>query len=308
MSQGVKLTLTQAKEIAGDIVGLLRPHVEWIAVAGAVRRGAAETSDIDIVLIPRKSYKSFTESLLERPGFEKAKLGERGVTRWGDKLRVLSYRGVPVELAVCDELNRGYILWLKTGPQSKANQANRYLMTRLAKAPFALKSGYVWYGTNKVRTGDEETFFALCGLTYIPPGNRSVTAYREAFDSHAGFPDPGEYVDKQQATLFDLDKHAAYADPPNLPAGDIKNDQPASPHFEWERPWLDDTGYVWVYVGYGEWVLKPVDSADAKTRLSALNLMSPAARENEAHRLRHWLDVNGRVAVSFTRMVDLLTA
>ena len=48
-----EIRLEEAKRIAGDLVAMLSPHCERIAVAGSIRRQRPVVHDLDLVLIPR---------------------------------------------------------------------------------------------------------------------------------------------------------------------------------------------------------------------------------------------------------------
>ncbi len=47
------LRLSEAQDIAGKILELLKPACENIRIAGSVRRGASQVNDIEIVALPR---------------------------------------------------------------------------------------------------------------------------------------------------------------------------------------------------------------------------------------------------------------
>lgn len=65
-----------------------------------------------------------------------------------------------------------------------------------------------------------------------------------------------------------------------------QDDQP----FDWVTPWLDESGCVWVYRGYGVFVLLPPDHEYARLRMRVLD-ENRLIRESEAKRLRTQLDI-----------------
>ena len=75
---------------------------------------------------------------------------------------------------------------------------------------------------------------------------------------------------------------------------------------QWAAPWLDESGCVWVYRGYGLWVLLPPDHEYVALRLRVLD-NDRRKRESEAKRLRTLLDIEAAHAVR-RRMAEQLEA
>jgi hypothetical protein len=75
---------------------------------------------------------------------------------------------------------------------------------------------------------------------------------------------------------------------------------------EWVAPWLDASGCVWVYRGYGIFVLLPTDHEYAILRLRCLD-RDRRLRESEARRLQTLLDIE-KAHMGRRRMADQLEA
>jgi hypothetical protein len=172
----MKLELAQA--IGQLFVDWIAPHCEWVRVAGSVRRGCEEVKDIEIVVTPKATLMSFLDQAVERGEISKALYGQQQRPRWGSKYRGLMFSGARIELFTCDDDNRGWIYYLRTGP----GDLNKQLMGKIKhQSPYRLDGGYIWYGTQRLSVPTEDAFFAILGIDPIEPGNRSAEQYRIAF-------------------------------------------------------------------------------------------------------------------------------
>lgn len=173
-----------ALDAAREMCDLLRPHCDRIEIAGSVRRGKVDPKDIEIVAVGDSRLLKRTDELLHtgvitqaRYGDARAKDGQVGTVRWGEKYRGFMFAGWRVELFTATEQNFGAIYWLRTGP----GDANTWLMKFLnwVNAPFRLKEGY-WtaLGGTRLNTPDERNTFELLNIPYLDPANRSEAAYQ----------------------------------------------------------------------------------------------------------------------------------
>lgn len=104
----------------------------------------------------------------------------------GESYRGILYKYLRVEIFSADKDNWGYILWLRTGPDSEKNRANTYLVTKLQASPFELRGGYLWdrLTLKKISVPDEFTFFVtLLGFPHVPaPDKRNINIYKWLFE------------------------------------------------------------------------------------------------------------------------------
>jgi hypothetical protein len=287
MSQGQKLPAATVQPIALELVDLLQPACEWFSIGGSLRRQSNTVGDVEVIVIPKDEYWTLTDKLLADGVVTHAK--PKG---WGPKYRKMMFRGVKFDVFLCDEMNRGYIHWLRTGP-AEANQA---LVTLIKdKAPFAVQDGYVWMGEKRLRINLEDDWFDLLGIPFIEPKNRNAGFYHKLFKekSHQ-YGDPTRYlppVPKQTAMftsdqLQDFEWRAAQRHEDATPGKDVKKSK--ADLFEWEKPWLCADGKVWVHVGYGQYEAFPQDDPRALTRLCVLRNVG-AVQHGDRIQLESWL-------------------
>jgi DNA polymerase (family X) len=170
--------------VAGELVHLLGPVCERIAIAGSLRRGKADVGDVEILFVPRMEERpvdmfatspfSLADEAIQRlldAGTLTTRPNITGGTTWGDlnKLALHAASGIPVDLFTASEDNWFNYLVCRTGP-AESNQ-------RIATAAHNL--GWQWnpYGpgfthreTSEQRAcHSEEAVFAFVGLPFHPP-------------------------------------------------------------------------------------------------------------------------------------------
>lgn len=189
-----------ARAAAEKLIELLEPHVEWIEVAGSLRRGKDDVKDVEIVAIPGPGFWDYTDRLVVSGTIAKADYG--GQVRWGQKYRGLIYEGARVEIFLCDQNNRGWIFFLRTGPGSM----NQSLVTRIKKlAPFTVRDGYIWHGERKLRINTEADWFKLLGIPWIEPSQRDNLMKAFAPPHHWG--DPEAFALPHTITIYTAQMH-----------------------------------------------------------------------------------------------------
>jgi hypothetical protein len=187
--------------VIGEMVELLRPACERIEVAGSVRRGKLEVKDAEVVIIPTPDLLPLTETLIEYGTAQYALYGEKLTKRWGNSYRGLMFKGIKCELFMTTADAWGYQYWLRTGP----GDANTFIMRWLAykKAPVRFQDGYGWYSANwqlipkgkeqkwhaadrqRLRIASEEDLFAVLGMPFIPPAERTEMVYKKLLGNRA---------------------------------------------------------------------------------------------------------------------------
>lgn len=288
MSSDAKRPAAEVRPIAEALVALLRPHTEWIDIAGSLRRGAKQVGDIEVVAIPLPSFYEFTDAMIDQGDAAKARYGAKQMTRWGKKLRGLIFRDVKCELYLVDHDNRGFLYWLRTGPDNAQDRANTFVVTKIkyGHAPFRIEGGYVWIGQEKLRVETERDWFDLLGIPYLEPGERSVKTYTRLFAKGHRGGDVNRFRVQQQRLFSFQDTREV-----ELSTGDpgIGSKKKQTKPFDWEAPWLLPDGSVWLYTGYGQFAAASIEDKRVLAHLEWLR-QYPSLRESEQRRLQSWLD------------------
>lgn len=188
-----RLALADARMVIGELVELLRPACERIEIAGSVRRNKPEVHDAEVVIIPTPDLLPLTDDLIQYGTAQYALYGEKRTKRWGNDYRGLLFKGVKCELWMSPADSWGYKLWLRSGP----GDANKYIMNWLGlkhvNAPVRFQGGYGWYSRNwthngkawvavdkqRLRIASEEDLFAVLGMPFIPPSERTEMVYKK---------------------------------------------------------------------------------------------------------------------------------
>lgn len=261
MSTGDKSPRDIALPIAQRLAALLMPACDWLQIAGSLRRGKSEVGDIELVATPKivsgqNALWWLLAALLEEGSITKTLITDkngREYTRWGEKYRTLTFQDVKVDIFLCDEQNRGYQYWLRTGP----GEANEWL-AKAAKgsSPFTLRGGYFWYGEQKLTVPDEATLFRLFGMPFIPPAQRTAEAYKTHLNkTHAWgevmtcLPPPASPA-PQQATMKGFGVREWFTEKEEAAAASQQAVPPVD-RWDWKAPWLHEaTGKVWISNGW----------------------------------------------------------
>lgn len=200
-----RIPLTDAQFIAAEIIALLTPACERIAVAGSVRREKPTVGDIEIVAMPQMHYALdlFGDSapehnvdLLDKlcdvllmEGTLAHRLDKNGRRAWGYRYKrgiFTSQTGqrVPLDLfSVLPPAQWGVIYTIRTGP---SEFSHALVMDR--RYGGAMPSGWMVRGgqllaagpDKVVETPEEQDFFAALGLPWIPPSERSLERLKAA--------------------------------------------------------------------------------------------------------------------------------
>ena len=133
-------------------------HCKKFKVCGSYRRGKSESGDVDIVIIPKESFKSWFESL----GFPKY---------FGRFANSLLINKVQVDFFLCDEFSYPTAVMTWTGSRG----FNIMMRGKSFDAGYTYtRHGMFHRETNKIVEGIKEEFeiFNLIGIEYIPPEKR----------------------------------------------------------------------------------------------------------------------------------------
>lgn len=177
MSDGPKMSLPFARNLANHMLEILSPDCERIEIAGSIRRQKPEVSDIEIVLIPKPIHDLFgyplfgagrIEEALIRDGFELLKNGDHF------KQARLPGGQVNFDIFLTTPEKFGVILTIRTG----SADFSHWLVTSKQQggalpSNMTVKDGrLVMMGSVPVATPEEQNFFDAIRLDWIPPEQR----------------------------------------------------------------------------------------------------------------------------------------
>lgn len=190
MADKTRIPLEHARLLADEVVALLEPSCDRIAVAGSIRRRRPDVGDVEIVCLPR--YEVIQADLFAPgEGLNRDLLTARcsdlladgtlahrpdvnGHPAFGAKFKRLLYRGVPLDLFSPLPECWGVVFCIRTGP---AEFSHRLVTPRrqggLLPGWLRVSEGRIWRAQTALRTPEEEDVFAAIGLDWIPPEKRT---------------------------------------------------------------------------------------------------------------------------------------
>jgi len=163
-----------ARQLAESICYKLIPFCERIKIAGSIRRKSKEVSDIDLVVIPKRTA---TKDMFGNVTGWKVNEGFIAqINSWpkikGEPTGKLAVRqlpeGIHLEISITNEFSWGYLLAIRTGP---ADYSHR-LAKRWRKLGFEGHDGVLTNDGRPIALPTEEKLFALLDIPYIEPCNR----------------------------------------------------------------------------------------------------------------------------------------
>ena len=164
--------------VAKKVEAVLEPLVVRMQLAGSVRRKKRYVRDIEFVVEPVMEQDLFEETMgpvLDELRWEVCLLGTwvKGGERLMQVSDVLGVEGLDLELYLCHPPAQwGSLLAIRTGPAALGVLA----MTNMKKRFLWHEDGRVLdTRTNMILpTPEEEDYFRLAGLEYLPPEERDV--------------------------------------------------------------------------------------------------------------------------------------
>ena len=176
----------QAMAVAEEMQARLAPACERIAIAGSLRRGKTECSDVELLFVPKMSQRrdglfdtrivdvcaEACEQLLKE-GVIAKRPNSNGHFAWGElnKLAIHVASGIGLDLFRTTEAAWWVALVIRTG----SKETNLRLTTGAQKQGGSLMAyGYgVKHSNGEVtRAESERHVFELCGVPYLEPEER----------------------------------------------------------------------------------------------------------------------------------------
>ena len=162
-----------AKEIADNIVLLLKPHCYRIEIAGSIRREKDIVNDVEIVCIPKPYQTGLFQNGLAKTvnQWQKVK-GELEYNKTKYTQRILP-EGIKLDLFFAEEGNWGNILLIRTGDW----EFSKYFMgVLLPQKGYKQEDGFLKYNDKIIFCKEEKELFLRAGIKYIEPQNRTINA------------------------------------------------------------------------------------------------------------------------------------
>ena len=180
--------LASAKEVADQLVRLLAPHCERIAVAGSIRRRRPDVKDIELLCASKVTstadlfgravtnwyfLNNKLDALVADGSVLKKRANKSGRYSYGEHNKLLVHvpSGIPVDVFSSSTNNWGMSLVVRTG----SKDFNVRMMARFRELGMR---GHAYGGVtdqegNEIECPDEETVFRLLGWSWMPPERRS---------------------------------------------------------------------------------------------------------------------------------------
>lgn len=211
MSEGERIPLEAARQLAEEVVDLLRPLAQRIEIAGSIRRGKETVGDMEIVVQVAGMDGTPLDALIERLRETSVIVPRKRQTddkpeAWSTRHKRGWYKGVKLDLFIVrPDRSWGLTYLLRTGP----GDANTYLVTRrisdnndfggcpphlIMREGTLYRLPFPWQGEAKpkelLQAGavpldlpEESDVFAALGMPYIEPAERTVDRYRAEWRS-----------------------------------------------------------------------------------------------------------------------------
>ena len=177
MSEGKRILLAEAEELANQLVKVLKPVCQRIEIAGSIRRRKSDVGDIEIVCIPRELQVGlFGEKVydvnalyieLKRNGYMPFKGGDKYIACMKD--------GIQYDIFVATRETWGCIYMIRTG----SAEFTRKMVTQKAFGGYCPFDCYFYEGRlisrktgECIDTPEEIYVFNALGVAYIEPEAR----------------------------------------------------------------------------------------------------------------------------------------
>jgi len=176
-----KMELSQARSIAAEIIEILEPYCEKIAVAGSIRRGKPEVGDIEIVAIPKAVVRPNLLGENVVIGYEIARgiddlleMGGQKIKRGAKYAQIATHWGINLDLfIVLPPAEWGVIFMIRTG----SGNYSHHMVTQRNKGGALpsycnVKNGAVWCNGEIIPMPREIDFYEKLSIPYMKPEQR----------------------------------------------------------------------------------------------------------------------------------------
>jgi len=165
-----RIPYAEAKREADAVVELLAPHCERIEIAGSIRRKKSTIGDIEIVAIPKPYdvglFANGIAAVVDQWEPVKGELPCKYTQR-------ILPSGMKLDLFLATPDNWGLILAIRTG---SAAFSHKVLASAWTGMGYKSDKGMLHSGGMPVPVREEEHLFTMCGLKWVPPEERELSA------------------------------------------------------------------------------------------------------------------------------------
>lgn len=171
MSTGIKRPYEQVLPIAQRVMDGLTPSCSWIQLAGSLRRQKAMIGDVEIVAVctDGRLYEALDARLAD------GKIAHLPKKRWGQKLRSFLYADIQFDLFIQpDPQTLGVNFLIRTGSAEFSHKmVTKRSLGGWMPDCYTVKDARVWQGETALHTPNELDVFALWGMAYVEPQQRT---------------------------------------------------------------------------------------------------------------------------------------
>lgn len=173
------MTRNETRELADKVIAQLKPYVLRGNIAGSYRRGKPESSDLDLVCIPKRE--DITDMFGTIIGTKPVQGFCDVINSWekikGDPTGKYCQRivdGHKVEIAIAVPENWGNLLIIRTGDKDFSHK----LMIIARQRGLEQRDGFLYRENKLIPCYEEKDYFAALGLNFIEPQYRDENAFR----------------------------------------------------------------------------------------------------------------------------------
>jgi len=189
MSEGAKIPLSVAQNVADRFIRYVTPYCNKVSIAGSVRREVDYVGDVEIVVTAKDE---FSLGICFPEGF-------KGMVVNGTRLKRFKYpeSGIQIELYITSESDYGRILAIRTGSSAYSHHLAMQWNRRgwagtedglrrkdecIKKSTWKIKPEYKLAPTLPPVFDTEEKFFNFIGVEYIHPKARSWVSSKAEYN------------------------------------------------------------------------------------------------------------------------------
>jgi DNA polymerase/3'-5' exonuclease PolX len=182
LSTGTPLPFNEAREIAERVAKVLAPHVVRLKAVGSLRRKKAHVGDIEFLAEARMVPVDLLGTM--GPDVGPLRMAMLSLGKWvkgGDRMLQVTdvdgRRGLKLEVyLIHPPAEWGSQLAIRTGPADLGHLC----MILLKERGYGHEDGHAFElaSGKAVPTPDEEEFFRLAGVPFVPPARRDALVHR----------------------------------------------------------------------------------------------------------------------------------
>ncbi len=178
MSQGIRIPLAAAEQLAASVLRELAPGCDRIELAGSIRRRKKSIGDIEIVAIPKTRADLLGEhpqSLLDPILMDLVQAGRLRRIKGGERYKCyeLPKHGMKLDLFLVTPERWACIYTIRTGPaEFSAKLVRSRNLDGYMPTGWKVFDGRLWDHGNAVELSEETDLFSALNIPWIDPEHR----------------------------------------------------------------------------------------------------------------------------------------